>query len=106
VQPFIENAIWHGIVPKEQNGSLRISVYGDDDQVICEVDDDGIGRHLSKTNKTANAPLHESKGVRLSEARLSLEKMLNEKENSIRIIDKFDGEVATGTKVIIQFNLQ
>ncbi len=106
VQPFIENAIWHGIVPNEKNGHLMISVYEDNDQVVCEVDDDGIGRQLSKANKTSNTPLHESRGVRLSEARLGLEKMLNEKENSIRIIDKFDGNAATGTKVIIQFNLQ
>ncbi len=106
IQPFIENAIWHGIVPKEQSGNLIVSVYGNDDQIICEVDDDGIGRHLSKTNKTVTSLLHESKGVRLSEARLGLEKKLNERENYIQIIDKHENGVVTGTKVIIQFNLQ
>jgi hypothetical protein len=106
IQPFIENAIWHGIAPKEKGGNVSISVKKDTDTIICEIDDDGIGRALSQQNKPVSGLFHESKAVRLSEARLGLEKMLNEKDNSIQIIDKYDGDVATGTKVVIQFNLQ
>jgi hypothetical protein len=50
IQPFIENAIWHGIVPKDQ-GTIKVSVIGNATSVICEVDDNGIGREMSILNK-------------------------------------------------------
>jgi hypothetical protein len=49
--------------------------------------------------------LHESKGVHLSQARLNLEKLLNEMNASIETIDKYEDGKATGTKVILTFNL-
>ncbi len=104
VQPFIENAIWHGIVPKV-GGSVNISVKANDESVICEVDDDGIGREMSKLNKPVTPIIHESKGVHLSQQRLDLEKMLNDTSASIEIIDKHENGAATGTKVILNFNL-
>lgn len=104
IQPFIENAIWHGIVPKEQ-GAINISIKQNADAIVCEVDDDGIGRELSKLNKPATPVIHESKGVHLSQARLNLEKILNETNASIEIIDKQENDIANGTRVVIIFNL-
>ena len=104
IQPFIENAIWHGIVPKEQ-GAINISIKQNDDAIVCEVDDDGIGRELSKLNKPVTPVIHESKGVHLSQARLNLEKILNETNASIEIIDKQENDIALGTRVVIIFNL-
>jgi len=43
LQPFIENAIWHGLIPKEEGGALHISVSKKDDKIHCIVEDDGIG---------------------------------------------------------------
>ncbi|HET9433748.1 MAG TPA: histidine kinase [Chitinophagaceae bacterium] len=104
IQPFIENAIWHGIVPKEQ-GAINISIKQNNDAIVCEVDDDGIGRELSKLNKPVATVIHESKGVHLSQARLNLEKILNETNASIEIIDKQENDMARGTRVVIIFNL-
>jgi ligand-binding sensor domain-containing protein/two-component sensor histidine kinase len=104
IQPFIENAIWHGIVPKDE-GTINVSVKGNDETVICEVDDDGIGREMSKLNRPTTPVTHESKGVHLAQQRLNLEKMLNDTNTSIEIIDKYDNNIATGTKVILSFNL-
>lgn len=105
IQPFIENAIWHGIVPKNEGGQILIRVYQRTDQIVCEVDDDGIGRELSAKNKPIEAATHVSKGVHLSQARLNLERSLNETSGSIKIIDKYEQEIATGTKVVITFNI-
>jgi hypothetical protein len=69
------------------------------------VEDDGIGRELSKINKPVTPVIHESKGVSLSQTRLNLERVLNDTQASIRIIDKMEGAQSTGTKVIIEFNL-
>jgi two-component sensor histidine kinase len=104
IQPFIENAIWHGIVPKEE-GAINVSIKQKKDAVVCEVDDDGIGRELSKLNKPVTPVIHESKGVHLSQARIDLEKKLNESQASIKIIDKYENDKATGTRVVITFNL-
>ncbi|HEY5772840.1 MAG TPA: histidine kinase, partial [Chitinophagaceae bacterium] len=104
IQPFIENAIWHGIVPKEV-GTINVSIKQKKDAVVCEVDDDGIGRELSKLNKPVTPVIHESKGVHLSQARIDLEKKLNESQASIKIIDKYENDKATGTRVVLTFNL-
>ena len=105
IQPFIENAIWHGIVPKEQ-GTINIIVKQNEDAIVCEVDDDGIGREMSQLNKPATPVIHESKGVHLSQERLNLEKMLNDTNASIETIDRYDNAQPVGTKVIITFNIQ
>ena len=104
VQPFIENAIWHGLVPKN-GGTINISVTGNDDKILCEVDDDGIGRERSKLNKPITPFIHEPKGVHLSNQRLNLEKVLNGTNASIQTIDKAENNIATGTKVVLTFDL-
>lgn len=104
IQPFIENAIWHGIVPKEK-GMIIVSVKGVADTIVCEVDDDGIGRERSTLNKPVTPVIHESKGVHLSQARLKLEKKLNGTNAFIETIDKYENNQSTGTRVVITFNL-
>ncbi len=104
VQPFIENAIWHGIVPKD-GGTVNVSVTENEDAITCEVDDDGIGRETSKLSRPIVNIVHESKGVSLSRQRLDLEKMLNDTNASIEIVDKHNGSTASGTKVILSFAL-
>ncbi len=104
LQPFIENAVWHGIVPKD-GGTVNITIKGDGEAIICEVDDDGIGREISKLNNPKAPPVHESKGIHLSQERLNLEKKLNDTNASIQVEDKYNSNIATGTKVILRFNL-
>jgi signal transduction histidine kinase len=104
LQPFIENAIWHGLVPKETGGRVFISVKENQGAVQCIIDDDGIGRELSKQYKTSYEASHQSKGIAMTHSRLELDKLLNEREDSIQIIDK-KNEVGTaeGTTIIITF---
>lgn len=104
IQPLIENAIWHGIAPKD-GGTININVTGNEEKIICEVDDDGIGREMSKRNKPITPAIHESRGIRLSQARLNLEKMLNETDASIETIDKYEKGGPSGTKVVLSFTL-
>ncbi|CAN5740253.1 hypothetical protein BH10BAC3_BH10BAC3_27740 [soil metagenome] len=106
LQPFIENAIWHGLMPKEESGNLHISVSKQQDKIYCIVEDDGIGRQVSMQNKfTGSSSTHESKGVGLTISRIELSNSLNKRNATVEIIDKTKstGEAA-GTKVIIAFN--
>jgi len=104
LQPFIENAIWHGLVPKENGGKVIVSINEKDGDVECVIDDNGIGRELSKQYKGQYEPPHQSRGIGLTQTRMDLNKFLNEREDSITIIDKKNesGE-SEGTKVIISF---
>jgi LytS/YehU family sensor histidine kinase len=106
IQPFIENAIWHGIMPKPDGGSVSLAVDGDENSICCTIDDNGIGRESSRQNgfKTAESS-HKSKGIHLTQSRLNLDSILNSRNTTVEIIDKKDekGKVA-GTKIVLTFN--
>lgn len=104
LQPFIENAIWHGMVHKEFGGRVQISIEEINGGINCIIDDNGIGRDISKQFKSSYETTYESKGIGLTKARLHLDKLLNDREDKITIIDKKDAAGRPeGTKVIITF---
>lgn len=104
LQPFIENAIWHGLIPKQTGGIVTISVKKNDGAVQCIIEDNGIGREQSKQYKPQYEATYQSKGIGLTQSRLELDKLLNEREDAIFIIDKEDENGRSeGTKVIISF---
>ena len=104
MQPFIENAIWHGIMPVEEGGKLSIVVEKKNNVIYCIIDDNGIGREMSRQNKFKGESTHQSKGVHLTQARLDLDNLINERKASVEIIDKKDEhDKATGTTVILAF---
>ncbi|MEO6844205.1 MAG: histidine kinase [Ginsengibacter sp.] len=103
IQPFIENAIWHGIVPGGARGNIRLDVERNNGYVDIIVEDDGIGREVSRQNKAATRATHDSKGVSLTQSRLELDNLLKQRNAKFEIFDKKDemGN-ALGTKVIIK----
>lgn len=104
LQPFIENAVWHGIMPKDEGGNVTVAVRREGDTIVCVIDDNGIGRNVSLQNKAPDS-LHQSKGVYLTQSRLKLENFLNDRKGVIDIVDKTDNEGrATGT--LVQITLQ
>jgi ligand-binding sensor domain-containing protein len=73
LQPFVENAIWHGIMPLPEGGSIYISVNKiDDDRVKIEIRDTGVGIDSSREFKKNLGLTHKSKGMQLSIDRLQL----------------------------------
>ena len=103
IQPFVENSIVHGFQPEMTNGLLTITFERRDKQIICIVDDNGIGRARSaELNKEKNKD-RQSHGINIATSRLSL---LNDKKrglvNKVIYIDKMENGIATGTQVIIQ----
>jgi sensor histidine kinase YesM len=104
IQPFIENAIWHGIVPKETAGRVEVNVKQINDSVEVIIDDNGIGREASGQNKSASGLAHQSKGVNLTQSRLDLENRLNETNARLEMIDKKDNNgQSAGTRIILTF---
>ena len=72
--------------------------------VQCIVDDEGIGREVSKQFKDDSLTAHQSKGIALTQNRLRLDRILHHRDDAIMVIDKVgdDGKTA-GTKVILSF---
>ncbi|MFT5779717.1 MAG: tetratricopeptide (TPR) repeat protein [Crocinitomicaceae bacterium] len=69
IQPFVENAIWHGILPTEEKGTITIQIrVHSPEMLVCTVVDDGIGIEVSKSQKKAE--MHNSKGMTLTNERL------------------------------------
>jgi hypothetical protein len=106
LQPFVENALWHGLLPKKDNRVLTLSFdLLNDDILICSIEDNGIGRQKSyqlKKNQT-NTKKHISKGIRITQDRLNLISLQYNQHARIEIIDKEDAEGnPTGTKVVIE----
>lgn len=102
IQPFIENAIWHGIVPKGE-GVVNIEVKKNGDMITCIISDDGIGREMAMRNKSAKST-YESKGMQLVKSRLDMFNKLHDQQATINITDKKDEHsIACGTLVNITF---
>jgi sensor histidine kinase YesM len=104
IQPYVENAIWHGLLHKETNGhlSIRVSMNGDS-MLQCIIEDNGVGRDKAKELKSKTATSRKSLGMQLTENRLSLLNKHAELNASIEIIDLRNGnEEAAGTKVILK----
>lgn len=103
IQPFIENAIWHGIVPRNTGGHVSLNVIKKNEAIEIIIDDDGIGRESSQQNKSTSELAHQSKGVNLTQSRLELNNLLQQRQATLEIIDKKDENgTATGTTVIIK----
>jgi len=101
IQPFVENAIWHGLLHiEDKEPLLDIKFLSDDANLICEITDNGIGRKAS-SNLNRNTS-HKSLGGKITEERLDVYKKLFGKTISIRYIDH-DQETKSGTTVIITF---
>jgi sensor histidine kinase YesM/ligand-binding sensor domain-containing protein len=97
LQPYIENAIWHGLMPKEEGGNLRIemSLEKEEHTLLIHIMDDGVGIDNSLRTKDGT---HLSKGMSLTEERINL---LNQIESSnIEIAIKQNG--VSGTVVEIR----
>lgn len=105
IQPHVENAILHGIKPKDGNGFVRISFSREGDQLCCIVDDDGIGREKAKDLPGKKA--HRSMATQINKDRIALLKRSIDELIDLRIIDKHNqAGQATGTTVIIRLPAQ
>lgn len=72
LQPFCENAIWHGLMHKEGPGHLNIELNEDNGILNCIITDDGVGREKAEEFKSKSAEKEKSLGLKITKERLSL----------------------------------
>lgn len=101
LQPYIENAVWHGLRYKSEKGHLQISIDKKSaNEITITITDDGIGRDRSKALKTANQQKQQSKGMGNIKKRVAiLNNMYKDKVDVV--VDNYQDHDDTGTKVVV-----
>lgn len=98
LQPYIENAIWHGLRYKEDHGKLTVKIeQRDTDFLAVLIEDNGVGRKRSQELKTKNQLKQKSKGMSTIKKRIGILNDMYQDRISVSIEDLF--EDGTGTKV-------
>jgi streptogramin lyase len=100
LQPYIENAIWHGLMQKKSDGILALKFIDQGDSIECVIDDNGIGREKAAEMKSLSSQKHKSMGMGITANRVRILNQLESYAISIEVIDKKDENGALGTKVI------
>jgi ligand-binding sensor domain-containing protein len=106
IQPFVENAIVHGLAPSDKPGLfLRITVRLLDDFIHYTIEDNGIGRTESMAYARKYRPGHKSLGIGISRERIDLINRKHGTTGTLDIIDLYDDQQPAGTRVVLTINI-
>ncbi len=103
LQPFVENAIWHGLMQKEGQGRLDIELSVEDRTLTCIITDNGIGRKQAALLKSKSAEKQKSLGLHITNERLALLNINMAEQTSFNFEDVTDDEGNNaGTRVVLK----
>jgi len=106
IQPFVENAIWHGLLHSNKPGFLKIELRGEGDYLICTITDNGIGREAAAELKSKSSLKKKSLGMEVTLNRLNSYNMSASGQSNLLIEDLIDENRApAGTRVNIKIKI-
>jgi PAS domain S-box-containing protein len=107
LQPFIENAINHGLRYKKEKGLLSIKFYKEPNYLICRIEDNGVGRKNVKQIQSKSSKGYQSQGLKITAERLLTYNRINEANIVFSISDKITNPTnpsdEVGTVIKIKF---
>lgn len=107
IQPFVENAIIHGLIPKKEYGTVTINFELDENSLICTVTDNGTGIEKSKLLKERSVSAHRSMAMNIIRKRLEMIENSTSRKSNLKIEElKDDTGESRGTKVILVLPVQ
>ena len=107
IQPYVENAIIHGLLPKQGSGKLLVNLEKKDNFIICTIEDDGIGRVRANEINMNKLKRHRSMGMAITKERLAILSSVNKENFSEETIDLYDDQKsACGTRVVIRIPVE
>lgn len=108
LQPYVENAIWHGLMQKEEGGRIDISMEIDtaESMLLINIVDNGIGRARSAELMSKTATKHKSYGMKMTSERLALINQVYKTGANVTIHDLVNNGEAIGTQVTIKIPLE
>lgn len=106
VQPFVENAIHHGLLNKETNDrKLIVTAALNNNSIFYTITDNGIGREKANQLRQINKPEHQSYGISITEERIQMYNQEGKTADDINITDLYENNQACGTKVSIRIKI-
>ncbi|RYU97328.1 histidine kinase [Emticicia agri] len=104
IQPFVENAVWHGLMHKPQGGTVSIAIKQPQAETLqILITDDGIGRKKAVEFKSKSATNRKSFGLKVTTERIELINGLYQTNTKVQMIDLTDAQgQASGTQVIVE----
>lgn len=103
LQPFCENAIWHGLMQKDSHGHLTIELSMQEKVLQCVIEDDGIGREAAEALRSKSAEKQKSMGLQITAQRLALLSQSKHVQSFYSIEDRRDEENnILGTRVMLR----
>ena len=105
LQPYVENAIWHGLMPRELGGHIAITVAMKQNESVLEINitDNGIGRAAATALSSKIASKHRSYGMKATTERIALINQIYKTGASVFVHDLVNEEGDTaGTQVTLQ----
>lgn len=106
IQPQLENAIWHGLRYKENDGQLILSIKQYENSLLVIIDDNGIGLKKSKELKTKHQKIHHSRGLNNTLERIGLLNKLYNSKITIDITEKRGKEAGVIVTIIFPLTLK
>ena len=106
IQPFVENAILHGLVPKEGHGMIIVNFNVENGQLICTISDNGIGTTKSAAIKENSMKAHKSMALEITRKRLEIMEAIISKSAQIEIKEVEENNTVVGTKVTLRLPIQ
>ncbi len=103
IQPFVENAINHGLLPMSNPGLLSIKFSLEKGSLICTIRDNGIGRKKAMEQRRQKHKDHRSRGMEITNDRVQVLNFIEDSNIQINITD-MEEKGASGTLVKISFN--
>jgi tetratricopeptide (TPR) repeat protein len=106
LQPFIENAIIHGVIPKKEMGTIAIRFTIEKENLVCTIEDNGIGFHQSKLAKENTVLAHKSMALDITKKRLEMIESTTKQRTDFSIEEIKNGNEILGTKVTLNLPIQ
>lgn len=97
IQPFLENAIWHGLMPKVGDSELFVHFEQAEKFIICTIKDNGIGRKASAKSNENRSDKHTSTGISNTVKRLALLSNVKDESTLMQVTDLEEDGKALGT---------
>ncbi|MCJ7450057.1 MAG: histidine kinase [Bacteroidales bacterium] len=106
IQPYVENSICHGLMPREGKGTVRIDIKLNQNHLLCTIEDNGIGREAAHERRVKKENNHNSLGTQITTSRLDLVNALygTSLKTTYTDLKNINGD-PTGTRVEINIPL-
>lgn len=107
LQPFVENAIIHGVIPKGTGGFIKVTFDLDNETLVCTVIDNGVGFKKSQEIKEKTVQVHKSMALDITKKRLEMMEAMTSKTAQVHLEETKDeqGNIS-GTRVLLKIPIQ